>query len=174
VGQKYTSTTFILPLTVTVHASLASPPSTESRHLLSWDAVDSATNKVRFLAPVAVYRPPGQTPTAVPKDYVAYLRELTQRGAHVDDVTTTTVDGRPATLLTVTSDADLNGSLGCPETNSDQENDCFGVQTDLVLRMAVVDVDGTTFLAWARQGKDHPDAAFTRNFEGMLKTLHFQ
>lgn len=57
VGQTYASKAFVVPLTITVDASLKSPPNPDSRHLLSWDAAASSSNKVRFLVPVNLYRP---------------------------------------------------------------------------------------------------------------------
>jgi len=43
----------------------------------------------------------------------------------------------------------------------------------VILRLAVVDVDDTTLLAWARIAKATPDAAFEAMFEDMLTTVRF-
>ena len=40
--------------------------------------------------------------------------QQTDHGAHFADTTTTTVGGRPATIVTATVDDSLDGSLGCP------------------------------------------------------------
>ena len=56
-GQTYASKAFVVPLTVTVDASLKSPPVLDSRNLLYWDAANSSANKVRFLVPTNLYRP---------------------------------------------------------------------------------------------------------------------
>jgi hypothetical protein len=96
-------------------------------------------------------------------------------------MTKITVDGRPATLMNVTRTIDashpegfLDGSLGCPERDADRAEGCFGPQPDLLLRPAVIDVGGTTLLAWARMNKDNPDQAFAAMFERMLTSVQFR
>ena len=54
-GPRYASKAFVVPLTVTVDASLKSPPDPDSRNLLSWDAAHDPSGKVRFLVPVNLY-----------------------------------------------------------------------------------------------------------------------
>ena len=152
-GQTYASKAFVVPLTVTVDASLKSPPDPDSRNLLSWDAAHDPSGKVRFLVPVNLYRPGSSAPEAPPKDYLAYLQELTIYGVKYSDVTKITVDGHPATLMSVTSTNDsglLDGSLGCPTVGADQGEGCFGFQPDLSIRIAVIPVGNSTLLAWAR------------------------
>jgi hypothetical protein len=68
----------------------------------------------------------------------------------------------------------LDGSLGCPKRGADRAEGCFGSQTDLLLRLAVIDVGQTTLLAWARMNKDNPDQAFVGMFERMLATVRFR
>ncbi len=149
---EYSSTAFAVPLTVTVDPALASPPA-DSPNLLSWDAAaaDADGQAVRFLVPVELYPPGSLAPEAPPEDFVAYLQGPVGERAQISDVTETTIDDRPATLMTLTNDdrpeSDLHGALGCPEPGADQGEGCFGVQPDLILRVAVVDVDGTTLLA---------------------------
>lgn len=181
-SQTYSSRAFVVPLTVTVDAALKSPPNPDSPHLLSWDAAASEENKVRFLAPVIVY-PPGddQPPQAPPKDYLKFLQGPTKDNAELSEVTKITVDGHPATLITATYTIDaghpqgfLDGSLGCPERTPDRAESCFGVQPDLLLRLAVIDLGKTTLLAWARVKKDNPDQAFFAMFERMLKSVRFR
>jgi hypothetical protein len=181
-GQTYSSKAFVVPLTVTVDAALKSPPNPDSPNLLSWDAAASdATNAVRFLVPVEVYRPGHPTPEAPPKEYLTYLQEQTNYSAEITEETKITVDGRPATLMNVTRTIDANhpeglldGSLGCPERGADRAEGCFGPQPDLLLRLAVIDVGETTLLAWARMNKDNPDPAFAAMFEQMLTSVRFR
>ena len=91
-GQTYSSKAFVLPLTVTVDAALKSPPNPDSPNLLSWDAAASdATNAVRFLVPVELYRPGSSTPEAPPKDYLAYLQGQARDGVEFSKATKTTV-----------------------------------------------------------------------------------
>jgi hypothetical protein len=176
VGQTYASKAFVVPLTVTVDASLKSPPNPDSSHLLSWDAASSSDNKVRFLVPVNLYRPDSAVPEAPPKHYLSYLQNLTGLGAQLSNVTKITVDGHPATLMSATSTTahGWDGSLGCPSTGADQAEGCFGIQPDLILRIAVIPVGNTTLLAWARTKKANPDDAFWAMFERMLKSVQFR
>jgi len=176
-GQTYASKAFVVPLTVTVDASLKSPPNPDSRNLLSWDAAHDSSGKVRFLVPVNLYRPGSSTPEAPPRDYLAYLQGFTSQGVKYSDVTKITVDGHPATLMSVTSTGarNLDGSLGCPTVGADQGEGCFGFQPDLSTRIAVIPVGNSTLLAWARTSKDSPDtAAFFAMFETMLKSVRFR
>ena len=177
-GQTYASKAFVVPLTVTVDASLKSPPDPDSRNLLSWDAAHDSSAKVRFLVPVSLYRPGSSVPEAPPRDYLAYLRGLTSDGVTFSDVTTITVDGHPATLMSATTTNDsgvLDGSLGCPKAGADRSEGCFGFQPGRSIRIAVIPVGNRTLLAWARTSKDSPDtAAFFAMFEAMLKSVRFR
>jgi hypothetical protein len=176
-GQTYASKALVVPLTVTVDASLKSPPNPDSRNLLSWDAAHESSGKVRFLVPVNLYRPGSSAPEAPPRDYLAYLQGLTSQGVTYSDITKITVDGHPATLMSVTSTGarNLDGSLGCPTVGADQGEGCFGFQPDLSMRIAVIPVGNSTLLAWARTSKDSPDtAAFFAMFETMLKSVRFR
>jgi len=176
-GQTYASKAFVVPLTVTVDASLKSPPNPDSRNLLSWDAAHDSGGKVRFLVPVNLYRPGSSAPEAPPRDYLAYLQGFTGQGVKYSDVTKITVDGHPATLMSVTSTGarNLDGSLGCPTVGADQGEGCFGFQPDLSMRIAVIPVGNSTLLAWARTSKDSPDtAAFFAMFGTMLKSVRFR
>jgi len=171
--QTYSSKAFVLPLTVTVDAALKSPPTDDSRNLLSWDSAQPDEGAVRFLVPVELYRPGRSLPEPPPKDYLTYLQGLTKDGAKLSNTTKITVDGHPATMMSVTTDAGIDRSFGCAERGSDKGEGCFGPQPDLLLRMAVIDMGETTLLAWARVSKDNPDHAFIAMFEQMLTTVRF-
>lgn len=174
-SQTYSSKAFVVPLTVTVDAALKSPPNRDSSHLLTWDAVATEVNKVRFMVPVVVFRPENETPDAPPKDYLKFLMAQTNSGAEFSKVSKITVDGRPATLMDVTTNPELAGSLGCTEQVSNKHADsCFGLQPDFYLRLAVIDVGDSTLLAWARTGIDNPDEAFQAMFERMLTTVQLR
>jgi hypothetical protein len=180
--QTYASKAFVVPLTVTVDAGLKSPPNPDSPNLLSWDAAASdATNAVRFLVPVELYRPGSSTPVAPPKDYLTYLQGQTKDSAELSKVTKLTVDGHLATLMNLTRTIDashpegfLDGSLGCPQRGADRAEGCFGPQPDLLLRLAVIDLGDTTLLAWARMNKNNPDPAFVAVFEHMLSSVRLR
>ena len=68
----------------------------------------------------------------------------------------------------------FDGSLGCPTAGAEQSEGCFGPQPDLMLRLGVIDVGGTTLLAWARMSRDNPDQSFAAMFERMLTTVRFR
>jgi len=180
-SQTYSSKAFVLPLTVTVDPALKSPPNPDSHNLLSWDAAASKEKWVRFLVPVNLYRPGSSVPEAVPKDYLKYLQGQTKDNVEFSDVTKITVDGHPATLMTATSTLDASheqglwdGSLGCPKKYAEQSEGCYGIQPQGIIRLAVIDVGGTTLLAWARTAKDNPDKAFYAVFERMLTSVRFR
>jgi hypothetical protein len=179
-GQTYASKAFVMPLTVTVDASLSSPPNPDSRNLLSWDAAAGSSNKVRFLVPTNLYRPGSSISEAPPKDYLTYLQGLTSHGVELSNVVKITVDGHPATLMTATStsaagpEGFFDGTLGCPNTGADQSEGCYGIQPDISARLAVIPVGNTTLLAWARTSKANPDEAFFATFERMLNSVRFR
>jgi hypothetical protein len=179
-SQTYSSKTFVVPLTITADASLKSPPHLDSRNLLFWDAANSSYNKVRFLVPTKLYRPGSFISEAPPKDYLKYLQGLTSHGVKLSNVVKITVDGHPATLMTATSSAAgypqgfFDGTLGCPNTGADQAEGCYGIQPEIVARLAVIPVGDTTLLAWARTSKAHPDEAFFAMFERMLNSVRFR
>jgi hypothetical protein len=179
-GQTYASKAFVVPLTITVDASLKSPPHLDSRNLLFWDAANSSYNKVRFLMPTKLYRPGSFISEAPPKDYLKYLQGLTSHGVKLSHVVKITVDGHPATLMTATSTVAgypqgfFDGTLGCPTAGADQGEACYGIQPDIVARLAVIPVGNTTLLAWARTSKANPDEAFFAMFEEMLNSVRFR
>lgn len=108
---------------------------------------------------------------------MTYLQGLTGHGVKLSNETKITVDGHPATLMSATSATGpglLDGSLGCPKIGADQSEGCYGVQPDLILRIAVIPVGNSTLLAWARTSKDSPDEAFVAMFETMLKSIQFR
>lgn len=169
----YTSTTFVVPFDLTPPSWLGAEPHIEQPGFVTWEAPDRPA--VRVLAPVTVYPPDGTGPIGPPRDYLRYLLTQTEHGARVADRVASTVGGQPATLVTATTDTSLDGSLGCPAPRTPAP-DCFGLQPELALRIAVVTVRGRTVLLWLRLPA-HADAADTRSqisaFEQMLTTVRF-
>jgi hypothetical protein len=167
----------VVPLTVTVDAGLKSPPNPDSPNLLSWDAAASdATNAVRFLVPVELYRPGSSTPVAPPKDYLTYLQGQTKDGAELSKATKITVDGYPATLMNVTTsrpEGSLNGSLGCPNAAPTKAR---AVWTTAGSPPAPgrhrPRRDHAAGLGPHEQG--HPDPAFVAMFEHMLSSVRLR
>jgi len=167
-------------MTLTIDTWLTSvAPQEDSAHLLYWSAeVDDS--RVRFLIPVVTYLPGTNSPVDSPADFVSYLHS--QPGFQLRDEASTEVGGRPATLMTATSQPGpaggyYDGSLGCVSRNAaiDDPVGCFGLQPERELRLAVVDLGDETLLAWARIDRDSPDAPeLYRNFEALLTSVHFR
>lgn len=148
-GSTYATKTFARPFDIDVPAWLQAKPSDEQANFVTWTSASDSERRVRFLIPVNVYPPGGAGTIATPKDYLAYLLGQADHGAHFADMTETTVGGRPATIVTATVDGSLDGSLGCPDDGM-TAGDCFGLQPDFVLRIAVVDAGDRTLLVWLR------------------------
>ena len=181
-GSVYSTSVFVLPFEVAMPTWLGDTENTEEPNFVTWSpSEDVALSErdlhpaVRFLIPVVVY-PPGDTEaTPPPDDYLAYLLAQSEHGASLEDVTETTVGGSPATIVSATVADSLDGSLGCPAEGI-TAHDCFGLQPDLTLRIAVIDVGGTTLLAWLRHAEAAGEPELTREiaaFEEMLATVHF-
>jgi hypothetical protein len=168
----YSSTTFAVPFDVTLPEWVAPEPAAEEPNFVTWEGseVDRA---IRFLAPVSLYPPESMTsgtPSALPDDYLSYVFSLADYGATFDDVVETTIDGLPATVVTATTDRGLDGSLGC-QAERLIAADCYGLQSDFTLRLAVVDVGDQPLLIWVR---DIGGAAEYDTFDEMLDSLHFR
>ena len=169
----YASTTFVVPFDITLADWIRGKPSVEEPNFITWETPDAPP--VRFLVPVTVY-PPGQKGAKPPpEDYLEYLLGQTKHGAVFTDQTETTLGGLPATLLTGTTDHSLDGSLGCP-TAQTAAPECFGLQPDLALRIAVVKVQDKTLLVWLRLEENVDASERTskiKSFEDMLGSIHF-
>ena len=171
----YTTQAFVLPFEVTVPTWLPAEANVDEPNFVTWEPDSPADPAVRFLVPVEVYPPGGTGPSPPPADYVEYLLGQREHGATFSDVVETTVDGRPATLVTATVADRLDGSLGCPAADVPAP-DCFGLQPDLLLRLAVVDAGENPLLAWLRLDGTAGDDATSHivAFEEMLTSLRFR
>jgi hypothetical protein len=170
---SYASTSFVVPFEVTLPPWVAPEPATELPNFVTWEG-DQVDRGIRFLFPLNVYLPGETSPTHLPEDYAAYLLGQEEYGAVFEDVVETTVDGLPATIVTGTTDGGhLDGSLGCQEQGLAAE-DCFGLQPDLILRLAVIETDAGPLLVWVRdiRGADDRDLEY-ESFDEMLASLHF-
>jgi hypothetical protein len=170
-GAPYSTKTFVLPLDVTVPAFLPAAPSVDQPNFVTWEATD-AERAVRVMAPVNLYQPGAATATPVPADYYDYLRGLGAHGVHFDNVVATKVGGKPAHVVTITTDTSLDGALGCPADGL-SPGDCFGPQPDLSLRMAVIDVNDQALLIWLRQTAASVSPDLLRAFDQMLNSVTF-
>lgn len=171
---RYGSTAFVVPLEVTAPSWLGPAQLTDATQILTWEPTGDQP-AVRFVVPLNVYHPGRRTPSPVPENYLGYLLGLTKYGARFTDQAQVDVDGHPATLLTLTADAHHNGALGCTRHHQ-PASDCFGLQVQLSLRIAVLTVDGHDLVIWLRQtGYTEPADATARVdlFEEMLRGIHF-
>jgi hypothetical protein len=169
----YLSTSFVVPFEVTLPPWVTPEPDAELPNFVTWEG-DQVDRGIRFLFPLNVYLPGETSPTDPPADYAAYLLGQEKYGAVFEDVVETTVDGLPATIVTGTTDGGhLDGSLGCQEEGLAAE-DCFGLQPDLILRLAVIETDAGPLLVWVRdiRGADDRDPEY-ESFDEMLASLHF-
>ena len=67
----------------------------------------------------------------------------------------------------------LDGAIGCPAAGQAPDT-CFGPQDDLVLRLAVLDVDGTPVLVWERAARSAADTPDDGTFDAMLDSIRFR
>lgn len=198
VGKSYSTSSYPgVPFTVTLPAWTTGivPPAQEEfgRHVI-WEQSECTANgarvacldgsdlKLRFLAPAAFYRPQdGPTASAAPDyaGYVAHLKAIAATGdVTITGLTSTMVDGRPATVMTLAPQKSVPGSLGC-ESEFDVARDCWGLpdtETDhVILRLAVIDSGGSTpMLAWMRANRSNPRAAVElAQLDTMLTSLRF-
>jgi hypothetical protein len=178
-GQSYTSRAFSVPLTIAVPASFfKAQPNSDTSTLLTWfTGSDARFHKVRFLLPDALYRPGQTAPEKPPRDYLTYLRGLSRQGLALADEKKITVDGHSATLMTGTTEHDLDGSIGCPQIGGppDAGGDCFGFGPAAAIRIAVIDVSGRTLVSWAGINTGAPDESkFFAEYEAMLQSIKFR
>jgi hypothetical protein len=113
------------------------------------------------------------TPMPPPTDFVGFLHRLVAQGASFSDESDVSVGGMPARLMTGRTTVNMDGTLGCPVKNADHSEGCFGLQPDVVLRLAVLRVSGRPLLIWARTASTATDAALLAAFESMLPTVTF-
>ena len=170
----YATRAFGTPIDFVVPAFVPAEPAEESDHFMTWVADDNSV-AIRFLQPVVVYAPGSSTTSSVPPDYVGYLLGQTDHGATFADRADITVDGHKTTVVTATTGQSIDGSLGCPDTGITAD-DCFGLQPEYSLRLAVVTTDSGPLLIWLRTGAEVTDdvAAAKDRFEQVLAGVRFR
>jgi hypothetical protein len=106
--------------------------------------------------------------------YVASMESLAGSGeVTLSDVSTTTVGGRPATVMTVTPSKDMAGAVGCYVGNGIGD-DCVDFFTGVTTRMAVVDTGGTPLVILSRTPAANPmEQVWLAQFDQMLRTVRF-
>jgi hypothetical protein len=175
-GVVHDAASFVVPFTITLASWLDPVPAAESPNFVTWEALDQQRG-LRVLSPVEVYEPGKSEAVPPPSDYLSYLMSLADSGAEITEVADIEVDGRPATEVTVGLSPDatpgsLDGALGCQEPGLAADT-CFGPQSDLLLRLVVIDVDGTPVLVWLRDFRDRADAIEYESFDAMIASMRF-
>jgi hypothetical protein len=172
--NTYSSDGFAVPFTVTVSALVAPDPIDPGHEQVTWESEANSNDRIRLVAPVRVFPPGSDTAIDPPTDYAAYLTGLADAGVDIADQSTVSVDGQDVPMFTVTGTEDINGSIGCTANVEKDEDDCFGIHPEYLLRVAVIPVDDVTVLAWARTDATEPNLDLVSSFESMLGTLHFE
>lgn len=146
-----------VPLDLHLPSWLKATPDQDTEHFVTF----SGTNPdlaVRLLRPTDVFAPGSTTRQPVPVDYKTYLLGQTHDGARFADRAETRVDGHRASVLTATTDRALDGSIGC-QSAATPAHECFGLQPDYLLRLALVETRDGPLLIWLRDASRSPDAA---------------
>ena len=111
------------------------------------------------------------------KGYAAYLDRLGRTGKlSISGRTSTTVDGRPTIVYSITSPTDQPSGLGC---HVDQSLACEEFFPGVPGRYAVVDTgsldpSGAVLVIYTRAGGVGPaESGWLEQFDQMLTTLHF-
>lgn len=175
-GPMYSSKRFVVPFDTATPTWKPGVPSQEQSNFVTWVAPDDS-QAIRFMVPITVFKPGTTTevPVPDPSSYLSYLTGQSANGGHVTDITKITVGGQPSTELTVTSDQSLDGSLGCQKKGLAQ-SDCYGLQPDFSLRVAVIPRGSHTLLVWLRTSTTTTDAARAgdvKAFDAILASIKF-
>jgi hypothetical protein len=175
-GPTYSSKRFVVPFDTATPTWKPGPPTQEQPNFVTWVAPDES-QAIRFVVPVTVFKPGTTTevPVPDPASYLGYLMGQSAKGAHFADVTKITVGGQPSTELTATTNQSLNGSLGCQKRGL-APPDCYGLQPDVSLRMAVIPRGSRTLLVWLRTDINMAEATRIRNvkaFDAILTSIKF-
>jgi hypothetical protein len=132
--------------------------------------------KIRVIASVGYWSTPTATAQTPATSYAAYLAQIEAQqkyGLTIADRKTTTVGGRPATMMTLTAapGSDLVSVLACEGPN-DTRQICWGLEPVFMIRFVVVDTVGGVTTMWLRASETNPDKARAfAEFESALETL---
>ena len=152
-----------------------SEPTAETADWVTWNRCDTDSVCIglsfdRF----AHYFAPGEidsTPIEDYAGYVAYLKSLGGSGdLVVSDVSQTTIGGRPATLLTVTTrpGTSVIAALGCYVDGIKGSGDCWDFWDGVPTRLAIVDTGDQPLVILTRTPVDNPYAEdWTAQVESM-------
>ena len=194
-GTTYTSTSFVVPFTVTLPGWLSGPPGpgqngqTSSRNVYWETRPCTSTSQdcwhrkraVAFSSPFAIYRPGTAGPQPVPnyEDYLAFLDSLeTTSGLSITERASTSVDGRPTTVMTLTASRTPDDARPlCDQSEGtakfDKLDDCMFPEVGRPLRLAVVNNGTTPLVIWLTGATDDATdwPTLTQDFSTMLSSV---
>lgn len=173
-GEPYSVQLSGIAVTLLRPAALSPKPTETSANSVSFQAAANDTDFVRLLVVSTVCSGGGETPSAAPTDYVAYLHSLTALGATIKGEDSISIDGMSGTELTLGATKNLPGSLGQSKGAGCTDKASYGVATNRTLRLAVFDVQGKVVLVWADADATGPTARFFNTFQKMLQTVQFR
>lgn len=169
--ETYSTKHFTTPLDLAVPEWLDAQPQEDTAQFVTWESPDG-DRALRILHPVEVYPPGEDGPVAPPDDFESYVLRLADSGGQLSDEAQQEIDGHPATVVTARTDEPLDGSLGCPEAGLPADA-CFGLQSDLALRIAMTETDAGPLLIWLRVASDADMAEEATRFDELLAGVRF-
>jgi hypothetical protein len=175
----YRSAGFVTPFVVTLPEWARDgsvDPKVDTNHVTFNRCADNACLGFAFLKPTAL--PQAGTSTVLPgsmpayKQYVAYLKSLATAGsAEISGLRTTTIDGRRATVLTVSPTVDLPKGVGCEKADGTSD-DCWDFFADTPTHLAVIDQGATPLVVLMRTNGDTPDfLSWMSTFDAAVASL---
>ena len=188
----YTSTTFVVPFTVTLPSWLSGRTgSVQARwHNVYWETRPCTSTSrdcwhkkraIAFSSPFAIYRPGTAGPQPVPnyEDYLAFLDSLeTTSGLSISERASTSVDGRPTMVMTLTASRIPDDARPfCDQSQGieqfDKLDDCMFPEVGRPLRLAVVNNGTTPLVIHLTPTTDDATnwPALTQDFSTMLSSV---
>lgn len=180
-SETFRSSEFAFPFTARpplwVAEALDEPTSENLRHV-TWNRCEGDVCIGLTFLSLSVLDPFGleeRTDTAMPgyDAYLGYLDSLVASSkATISDRIDRTIDGRPATVMTVMPLSDVPDGVGC-EAGDGTTDDCWDFLEGVATRMAVVDVGSSNPLViLTRTPPSNPDAAaWIAQFDPMLDSV---
>ena len=173
-GGSDSTQAFIMPFDVMVPDLLPTEATTDTANFVTWETGTQGAPAVRFLLPVDVYVPGDTEASPPPDDYRPTCSARVRTG---DVLRSIRNDGRRVASHTVTATVEdnLDGSFGCPAEDV-AADECYGLQPEVTVRMAVIDAGDSTLLAWLRHSGTEEDGDATGEFaafEDMLASVSF-
>lgn len=184
-AERFTSTRFITPFGIDPPRGLSGRAiePVETIRGVTWEmCVNDYCRTTAVLEPEAFVAPLGVSVPGVTavdglspaRDYTSYLRYLTAldsaHAAAASDWATVTVDGRPATEVTLRVSRSQPKSLGC-ESLAGTSGRCWGLEPGYPTRLAVIDTGAAPLLVLSTNSDVLGDPSWLDTFDQRLSTL---